>query len=127
MSNKRFLLGSVDLSIDEIKKLSRYFQDVLTYDENRKLVPKKGEDGKNLKKLPLNFSIFEEGRFGQNVSFTLPQTKEQIDNNEKKTYVANGRIYYASNDLSSFVQNNNANNQQENENSTPEADDDLPF
>ena len=51
------------------------------------------------KKLKLNFSIFEEGNYGQNVSFTIPQTKEQRDNGDKKRYVANGKIYYASDDL----------------------------
>ena len=51
-----------------------------------------------------NFSIFEEGNYGQNVSFTIPQSKEERENGERKQYVANGKIYYASDDLQSFVQ-----------------------
>lgn len=106
MSKKSFLLGDVELRIDEIKKLNQYFEDVLTYNADKKLVPKKDENGKNLKKLKLNFSIFEDGRYGKNVSFTIPQTKEQREDNEPKKYVANGKIYYASDDLRSFVQKN---------------------
>lgn len=106
MSKKSYLLGDVELRIDEIKKLNQYFEDVLTYNADKKLVPKKDENGKNLKKLKLNFSIFEDGRYGKNVSFTIPQTKEQREDGEPKKYVANGKIYYASDDLSSFVQKN---------------------
>ena len=104
MSKNSYLLGDVELSLDEIKKLSQFFENVLTYNASRELVPKKGEDGKELKKLKLNFSIFEEGNYGKNVSFTIPQTKEQRENKEKKRYVANGKIYYASDDLQGFVQ-----------------------
>ena len=106
MSKKSYLLGDVELRIDEIKKLNQYFEDVLTYNADKKLVPKKDEDGKPIKKLRLNFSIFEEGRYGKNVSFTIPQTKEQREDGEPKKYVANGKIYYASDDLRSFVQKN---------------------
>ena len=104
MSNKSYLIGDVELQLDEIKKLNQYFENILTYDADRQLVPKKGEDGKELKKLKLNFSIFQEGRYGKNVSFTIPQTKEQRENKEPKKYVANGKIYYASDDLQGFVQ-----------------------
>ena len=104
MSNKSYLLGDVELQLETIKKLSQYFEDILTYNDKKELVAKKGEDGKSLKKLKLNFSIFEEGNYGQNVSFTIPQTKEQRENKEKKNYVANGKIFYASEDLNSFVQ-----------------------
>ena len=104
MSKQSYLLGDVELQLDEIKKLSQYFEDILTYNADRQLVPKKGEDGKELKKLKLNFSIFQEGRYGKNVSFTIPQTKEQRENKEPKKYVANGKIYYASDDLQGFVQ-----------------------
>lgn len=102
--NKSYLLGDVELQLETIKKLSQYFEDILTYNDKKELVAKKGEDGKSLKKLKLNFSIFEEGNYGQNVSFTIPQTKEQRENKEKKNYVANGKIFYASEDLTSFVQ-----------------------
>jgi hypothetical protein len=104
MSKKSYLIGDVELQLDEIKKLSQYFENILTYNANRELVAKKGEDGKELKKLKLNFSIFEEGNYGKNVKFTIPQTKEQRENNEPKRYVANGKIYYASDDLQNFVQ-----------------------
>lgn len=124
MSNKSFLLGDVELQLDEIKKLNQYFENILTYNADRQLVPKKGEDGKELKKLKLNFSIFQEGRYGKNVSFTIPQTKEQRENNEPKKYVANGKIYYASDDLQGFVQrNDNASSQKE---EVVESND-LPF
>jgi len=103
-ANKSYLLGDVELPLETIKSLSQYFEDVLTYNANRELVPKKDENGKAIKKLKLNFSIFEEGNYGKNVSFTIPQTKEQRENGDKKKYVANGKIYYASDDLSSFVQ-----------------------
>ena len=63
------------------------------------------------------------GNYGQNVSFTIPQTKEQRDNGEKKRYVANGKIYYASDNLQSFVQKSEA----KAEKATPVAADDLPF
>ena len=46
MSTKSYLLGEVELQIDEIKKLSQYFENILTYNTNKELVPKKGEDGK---------------------------------------------------------------------------------
>ena len=101
--NNRFLLGEVELPLAEIKKLSQYFENILTYNAQRELVAKKGEDGKELKKLKLNFAINQEGMYGKNVSFTLPQSKEQRENGEKKKYVANGRIYYASEDLQDFV------------------------
>ena len=124
MSNKSFLLGDVELQLDEIKKLNQYFENILTYNADRQLVPKKGEDGKELKKLKLNFSIFQEGRYGKNVSFTIPQTKEQRENKEPKKYVANGKIYFASDDLQGFVQkNDNAASQKE---EVVESND-LPF
>jgi len=108
MSNKSYLLGDVELQLDEIKKLSQYFESILTYNSQKELVPKKDENGKELKKLKLNFSIFEEGNYGKNVSFTIPQTKEQRENKEKKRYVANGKIYYSSDDLQGFVQKSEA-------------------
>ena len=108
MSNKSYLLGDVELQLDEIKKLSQYFESILTYNSQKELVPKKDENGKELKKLKLNFSIFEEGNYGKNVSFTIPQTKEQRENKEKKRYVANGKIYYASDELQGFVQKSEA-------------------
>ncbi len=122
-ANKSYLLGDVELRLDEIKKLSQYFEDILTYNSQRELVPKKDENGKALKKLKLNFSIFQEGNYGQNVSFTIPQSKEQRENNEKKKYVANGKIYYASDDLQSFVQRQES----KVENTESVAADDLPF
>ena len=124
MSKNSYLLGDVELSLDEIKKLSQFFENVLTYNASRELVPKKGEDGKELKKLKLNFSIFEEGNYGKNVSFTIPQTKEQRENKEKKRYVANGKIYYASDDLQGFVQKSEQGTEKA---PVPPAEDDLPF
>ena len=124
MSTKSYLLGDVELSLDEIKKLSQFFENVLTYNASRELVPKKGEDGKELKKLKLNFSIFEEGNYGKNVSFTIPQTKEQRENKEKKRYVANGKIYYASDDLQGFVQKSEQGIEKA---SAPVVEDDMPF
>jgi len=122
-ANKSYLLGDVELRLDEIKKLSQYFEDILTYNSQRELLPKKDENGKALKKLKLNFSIFQEGNYGQNVSFTIPQSKEQRENNEKKKYVANGKIYYASDDLQSFVQRQES----KVENTESVTADDLPF
>ena len=122
-ANKSYLLGDVELRLDEIKKLSQYFEDILTYNSQRELVPKKDENGKAFKKLKLNFSIFQEGNYGQNVSFTIPQSKEQRENNEKKKYVANGKIYYASDDLQSFVQRQES----KVENTESVTADDLPF
>jgi len=123
-ANKSYLLGDVELPIATIKSLSQYFQDVLTYNAKRELVAKKDENGKAIKKLKLNFSIFEEGNFGQNVSFTIPQSKEQRDNGDKKNYVANGKIYYASDDLQSFVQKSEKKEKQQ---ATELVTDDLPF
>jgi len=122
-ANKSYLLGDVELRLDEIKKLSQYFEDILTYNSQRELVPKKDENGKALKKLKLNFSIFQEGNYCQNVSFTIPQSKEQRDNGEKKKYVANGKIYYASDDLQSFVQRQES----KVENTESVSVDDMPF
>jgi len=123
-ANKSYLLGDVELPIATIKSLSQYFEDVLTYNAKRELVAKKDENGKAIKKLKLNFSIFEEGNFGQNVSFTIPQSKEQRDNGDKKKYVANGKIYYASDDLKSFVQKSEKKEKQQ---ATELVTDDLPF
>jgi hypothetical protein len=123
-ANKSYLLGDVELPIATIKSLSQYFEDVLTYNAKRELVAKKDENGKAIKKLKLNFSIFEEGNFGQNVSFTIPQSKEQRDNGDKKKYVANGKIYYASDDLQSFVQKSEKKEKQQ---ATEFVTDDLPF
>ena len=120
-TSKNYLLGDVELKLDDIKKLSQYFESILTYDSQKQLVPKKDENGKELKKLKLNFSIFEEGNYGQNVSFTIPQSKEQRENKEKKRYVANGKIYYASENLQSFVQRAEEQTEQ-----VLEADD-MPF
>jgi len=125
MSKTSYLLGEVEFRLDEIKALNQYFENVLTYDANKKLVPKKDENGNEIKKLKLQFSIFEEGRYGKNVSFTLPQSKEQRENKEPKKYVANGRVYYASDDLQGFVLKN------EKQAATPQqsvvVEDDLPF
>jgi hypothetical protein len=123
-ANKSYLLGDVELPLATIKSLSQYFEDVLTYNAKRELVAKKDENGKAIKKLKLNFSIFEEGNFGQNVSFTIPQSKEQRDNGDKKNYVANGKIYYASDDLQSFVQKSEKKEKQQ---ATELVTDDLPF
>jgi hypothetical protein len=123
-ANKSYLLGDVELPLATIKSLSQYFEDVLTYNAKRELVAKKDENGKAIKKLKLNFSIFEEGNFGQNVSFTIPQSKEQRDNGDKKKYVANGKIYYASDDLKSFVQKSEKKEKQQ---ATEFVTDDLPF
>ena len=123
-SNKSYLLGDVELPLATIKSLSQYFEDVLTYNAKRELVAKKDENGKAIKKLKLNFSIFEEGNFGQNVSFTIPQSKEQRENGDKKNYVANGKIYYASDDLQSFVQKSEKKEKQQ---ATELVTDDLPF
>jgi hypothetical protein len=122
MSNKSYLLGDVELQLEEIKKLAQYFENILTYNAKRELVPKKDENGKELKKLKLNFSIFEEGNYGKNVSFTIPQNKEQRDNKETKKYVANGKIYYASDDLQGFVQK-----QESKVEEVLEKADDMPF
>ena len=123
--NNRFLLGEVELPLAEIKKLSQYFENVLTYNAQRELVPKKGEDGKELKKLKLNFAVNTEGMYGKNVSFTLPQSKEQRENKEKKKYIANGRIWYASEDLQDFVvKSESSSNTQEKVETTTS---DLPF
>jgi hypothetical protein len=122
MSNKSYLLGDVELQLEEIKKLSQYFESILTYNSQKELVPKKDENGKELKKLKLNFSIFEEGNYGKNVSFTIPQNKEQRENKEKKRYVANGKIYYASDDLQGFVQKSEAKAEVQQEETV-----DLPF
>ena len=122
MSNKSYLLGDVELQLEEIKKLSQYFESILTYNSQKELVPKKDENGKELKKLKLNFSIFEEGNYGKNVSFTIPQSKEQRENKEKKRYVANGKIYYASDDLQGFVQKSEAKAEVQEEETV-----DLPF
>jgi len=121
-ANKSYLLGDVEFNLEEIKKLSQYFESILTYNSQRELVPKKDENGKELKKLKLNFSIFEEGNYGKNVSFTIPQSKEQRENKEKKRYVANGKIYYASDDLQSFVQKTEKQAEQ-----VLEMADDMPF
>lgn len=123
-ANKSYLLGDVELPLATIKSLSQYFEDVLTYNADRELVPKKDENGKAIKKLKLNFSIFEEGNYGQNVSFTIPQTKEQRENGDKKKYVANGKIYYASDDLSSFVQKSEKKEKQQ---ANQVVTEDLPF
>lgn len=125
MSKTSYLLGEVEFRLDEIKALNQYFENVLTYDANKKLVPKKDENGNEIKKLKLQFSIFEEGRYGKNVSFTLPQSKEQRENKEPKKYVANGRVYYASDDLQGFVQKNEK--QESTQQETVVADDSLPF
>ena len=122
MSNKSYLLGDVEVQLEEIKQLSQYFESILTYNSQKELVPKKDENGKELKKLKLNFSIFEEGNYGKNVSFTIPQSKEQRENKEKKRYVANGKIYYASDDLQGFVQKSEAKAEVQQEETV-----DLPF
>ena len=125
--NNRFLLGEVELPLAEIKKLSQYFEEIKTYNAQRELVAKKGEDGSPLKKLKLNFAINQEGMYGKNVSFTLPQSKEQRDNKEKKKYVANGRVYYASEDLQDFVIKNESKDSSTQDKVEAASTSDLPF
>ena len=104
MNTKKFLRGSVEFELDKIKELAQYFETILTYNAQRELVPKKDENGKEKKKIKMDFSIFEEGNFGNNVSFMIPQTKEQRENGETKKYISNGKIYSTSQELRSFVQ-----------------------
>ena len=40
-AKKPYLLGDVELQLDTIKKLSQYFENILTYNAKRELVPKK--------------------------------------------------------------------------------------
>jgi hypothetical protein len=122
MSTKKFLRGSVEFELDKIKELAQYFEAILTYNAKRELVPKKDENGKEKKKIKMDFSIFEEGNFGNNVSFMIPQTKEQRDNGETKKYIANGKIYSTSQELRSFVQKSESKSEE-----VLEIVDDLPF
>lgn len=47
------------------------------------------------KGLALSFSINDDtNQYGQNVSFTISQTKEQREAKEKKVYVGNGSIVW---------------------------------
>lgn len=47
------------------------------------------------KGLALSFSINDEtNQYGQNVSFTISQTKDQREAKEKKVYVGNGSIVW---------------------------------
>lgn len=47
------------------------------------------------KGIALSFSINDEtNQYGQNVSFTISQTKEQREAKEKKIYVGNGSIVW---------------------------------
>ena len=57
MSKTSYLLGEVEFRLDEIKALNQYFENVLTYDANKKLVPKKDENGNEIKKLKLQYSV----------------------------------------------------------------------
>jgi hypothetical protein len=123
MSKKR-LQGSIKFSLEMLKSLSQFYQNEKTYNKDRVLVDKIGEDGKVKKFLELNFSIWEEGNFGNNVTFVIPQSKEQIANKEKPRYVSNGRIFSASEDLLSFVQKPE---KKEDKPTTSVAVDDLPF
>jgi hypothetical protein len=80
------------------------------------------------KGIALTFSINDEtNQYGQNVSFTLSQTKEQRDNKEKKTYIANGSIVWTDGKIN--VAKKVETNKPKEENSNPFAEDekDLPF
>jgi len=41
MSNKSYLLGDVELQLEEIKQLSQYFESILTYNSQKELVQRK--------------------------------------------------------------------------------------
>tara|TARA_R100000541_G_scaffold55424_2_gene64304 strand:- start:306 stop:593 length:288 start_codon:yes stop_codon:yes gene_type:complete len=51
-------------------------------------------EGTKGKYVNLTASINEESRFGNNVSFSLSQSKEQREAKEPKTYLGNGKVVW---------------------------------
>lgn len=81
------------------------------------------------KGIALSFSINDEtNQYGQNVSFTISQTKEQREAKEKKTYVGNGSIVWTDGKIkvSDKVDANN-NEQKSPLEALQEEENDLPF
>lgn len=85
-----------------------------------KIPSEKIYEGKKGKYAELTVVINDEtSEYGNNVSVSMNQTKEERDNKDPKTYVGNGRVVWNDGKI------NNATKEENVSNSTEEAD--LPF
>lgn len=78
------------------------------------------KDGKYLN---AQISINNETKYGNNVSMSYSQTKEQRESKEKKTYIANGKVVWT--DGTILIAEKEETNQNQTNNNT--EDDGLPF
>ena len=79
----------------------------------------KGEKGQYIN---LTASINDETKFGNNVSFSVSQSKEEREGKEAKIYVGNGKVVWNDGNIV-----NAEKQEQEPVNSVVDSGDDLPF
>ena len=77
----------------------------------------------------MNFFIQDESRFGNNVSFTKAQTKEEQEAKTPRQYLNehNGRVYWTDGNVSVATKDEDAQPKQQQRAAAPSPVDDLPF
>tara|TARA_R100001591_G_C4329700_1_gene177741 strand:- start:581 stop:880 length:300 start_codon:yes stop_codon:yes gene_type:complete len=78
--------------------------------------------GKKGQYINLTASINDETKFGNNVSFSVSQSKEEREGKETKIYVGNGKVVWNDGNIV-----NAEKQEQEPVNSVVDSGDDLPF
>lgn len=76
-------------------------------------------EGKKGKYINLTASVNDESRFGNNVSVFVSQSADERENQDKKLYVANGKVVWTDGNI--------VRAEREEEPATADSGDDLPF
>lgn len=83
---------------------------------------------KNAPGIGIDISVNDEARsYGQNVTMTIAQTKEQREAKNKKFYVGNGRTFWSNNGEPTFTKQESEVNKDEPSVNYSAKEDDLPF
>lgn len=93
-----------------------------------KIQKEKLVDGKTGKWLPLNFSINDEvDEYGNNVSISIAQTKEERDAKTPKVYLGNGKVVWTNGNNVDVPPRDGQASAPKQTKVEVETDDDLPF